>query len=242
MVSLATQVCASIIAGSKFDGVNSCKCRKGYEVDEARGMCTRSNTTEHSPDQKPLPANGTVTITIVEAKHLPKMDVHTKCDPFAVLTLGTLTRKTKVVKKTYAPEWAETFVLTYNQSEGPPPAELEVELFDWDKIGGQEFIGRVTISLADLLNDEMQGWVDLQGKDGALVKGYDKNVSAVNLQVSFTEGLPYIPFWEPFLEEKPQWALDIVRSFIGVWCFIGFLVFFVFKAKIPDVVKMEKTD
>ena len=33
--------------------------------------------------------------------------------------------RTKVVKKTYTPEWGETFRLSYNES-APPPVELEV--------------------------------------------------------------------------------------------------------------------
>jgi hypothetical protein len=226
------QVCSSIIAGSKFDGINSCKCRKGYEVDESRGMCRRLNVTDaKAANQKPMPANGTVTITIVEAKHLPKMDTHTLCDPFAVITLGSTTRKTKVIRKTYSPEWSETFVITYNDTQGPPPTELDIEFFDWDKIGGQEFIGKVTVSLSDVLTEELQGWMDLQGKDGALVKGFDKNVSAAHIHVVFTEGLPYVPFWEPLLEEKPQWAIDAVRTFMMIWLAIGAVVFFALRAK-----------
>ncbi len=201
-------------------------------MDQARAMCRRSNSTDaKAANQKPLPANGTVTVTIVEAKHLPKMDTHTMCDPFAVITLGSATRKTKVIKKTYSPEWSETFVITYNESQGPPPTELDIEFFDWDKIGGGEFIGKITISLSDLLAEESQGWMDLQGKDGALVKGYDKNISAAHVHVVFTEGLPYVPFWEPILEEKPQWAIDAARSFMAGWLVLGALLFSVFRAK-----------
>jgi hypothetical protein len=94
LTSNICQVCSSIIAGSKFDGINDCKCRKGYVKDEARGMCIKSNSSKSSPEPStPLPPQGTVTITILEAKHLPKMDTHTKCDPFAVITLGNSSRR-----------------------------------------------------------------------------------------------------------------------------------------------------
>lgn len=229
------KVCNSIIAGSKFDGVNNCKCRKGYVVDVSRGMCTRQNVTDEGVDHKPPPLTGTVTVTIEAAKHLPKMDKHTKCDPFAVLTLGDSTKKTKVIKKTYSPEWEETFVLTYNHSDGqtPPPTELEIEFFDWDAIGNNnaEFFGKLTISLVDIVGEELQGWMDLQNKDGALVRGHDRNISAADIKVTFKEGLPYIPFWEPILEEKPDWVLDAVRTFMVIWLVLGAMAFCVFKAK-----------
>ena len=72
--------------------------------------------------------------------------------------------RTKVVKKTYSPEWRETFRLSYNES-GPPPAEVEVDVYDWDAVGsGREFVGRVVISLGELTTDgDVQGWYDLQG-------------------------------------------------------------------------------
>jgi len=227
------KVCGSIIAGSTFDGVNNCKCRKGYHVDETRGMCTRDEKGEKA-EGPPLPTEGTVTVTIEGASHLPKMDKHTKCDPFAVLTLGDMTKKTKVVKKTYTPEWGETFVLTYNVSDPKDvPSELEIEFFDWDQIGnsGQEFFGKLTINLQDIAAQELEGWQDLQALDGSLVKGFDKKISAANVKVTFKQGLPYVPFWEPILLDRPQWALDGARAIVGVWMVLGVLAFFVFKAK-----------
>jgi hypothetical protein len=177
----SNKICGSIIAGSRFDGNNNCKCRKGYEIDEARGMCVRVDPAKGGQHLKPLYKEGTVTVTVVEAKHLPKMDKHTKCDPFVTMLLGNTTKRTRVVKKTYRPNWEETFVFSYNETS-ERPTDILFEVWDWDRVG-KEFIGRVELSLYDLLDDEISGWVDIHAGDGALVRGHDKNVSSIHLQV-----------------------------------------------------------
>ncbi len=126
--------------------------------------------------------------------------------------------RTKVVKKTYNPEWHETFRLSYNES-GPPPAELEIDIYDWDAVGsGREFVGRVVISLGELTTEgDVQGWYDLQGADGGLVRGHDRNSSAVQLSVSLQAGLPQVPWWEA----RPAWILFAVRCAMAAWGLLG---------------------
>lgn len=57
----------------------------------------RIDPAKSSEHVKPLYKEGTVTVTVVEAKHLPKMDKHTKCDPYVTLMLGGMAKKTHVV-------------------------------------------------------------------------------------------------------------------------------------------------
>jgi len=47
------------------------------------------------------------------------------------------------------------------------------------------------------------------------------------VQVTYTEGLPYMPFWEPILEERPEWVLSAARGAAAAWMAVGFLLFFV---------------
>lgn len=100
----------------------------------------------------------------------------------------------------------------------------------------------MTVSLTDIMDEEMNGWVDLQNREGALVRGHDKNISAAEIKVTFKEGLPYVPFWEPILEEKPDWVLDAVRTFGVVWIILGFMAFCVFKAKPVEDGEKPKED
>jgi hypothetical protein len=188
----SNKICGSIVAGSKFDGNNNCVCRRGYEVDAVRNICIKSQKKGDADGKdgtpadpvRPAPKEGTLTMTLVEAKHLPKMDVHTKCDPFVLVTLGNETRKSKVIKKTYHPQWEQTIVMSYTEAHQTPQTVL-VEVFDWDKIGGGEYIGHVELSITDLMAEGVHGMLDLRSHDGALVRGHDKNISAIYLEVSF---------------------------------------------------------
>jgi hypothetical protein len=135
-----------------------------------------------------------------------------------VSSVGVGVGRTKVVKKTYNPEWHESFRLSYNES-GPPPTELEVDIYDWDAVGsGREFVGRVVIALGELTTEgDVQGWYDLQGADGGLVRGHDRNSSAVQLSVSLQAGLPQEPWWET----RPAWILFAVRCAMAAWGLLG---------------------
>jgi hypothetical protein len=111
-----------------------------------------------------------------------------------------------------------SFRLSYNESD-PPPTELEVDIYDWDAVGsGREFVGRVVIALGELTGEgDVQGWYDLQGADGGLVRGHDRNSSAVQLSVSLQAGLPQVPWWEA----RPAWILFAVRCAMAAWGLLG---------------------
>eukprot|EP00961_Rhodomonas_salina_P123860 1669528-Rhodomonas_salina.1 len=54
----------------------------------------------------------------------------------------------------------------------------------------------------------------------------------VNLQVKFSDQLPYIPFWEPILAERPEWVLQTARgppppAFFSIVFACAFVVFVV---------------
>ena len=185
----SNKICGSIIAGSKFDGNNNCVCRRGYEVDSVRSMCIKSEkkkAADGTPVEeiRPAPKQGTLSVTLVEAKHLPKMDIHTKCDPFVIISLGNQTKKSKVVKKTYHPQWEQALVMTYTDAHETPQTVI-FEVFDWDKVGAGEYIGHVEINLGDLMHEGVHGMLDLRARDGALVRGHDKNISAIYLEVTY---------------------------------------------------------
>ena len=296
----SNKICGSIIAGSKFDGNNNCVCRRGYQVDSVRAMCVKNEKKpgkdgEAVDEVRPAPKQGTLSITLVEAKHLPKMDTHTKCDPFVVVTLGNQTKKGKVVKKTYNPTWEQSMTLSYSEAHDTPQTVM-FEVYDWDKVSPKgepgQFIGQVEFNLGDLMVDGVGGMTDLRARDGALVRGHDKNISAIYLevrgllplwrcghtrstpsssapsrahsaasqylhaaflpartrtrpssmpalwqpltrvwgerfgarQISMTDQLPWVPPWQPILEEKPAWALLAVRVIAGVWTFLGLVL------------------
>ncbi len=125
--------------------------------------------------------------------------------------------RTKVEKKTYAPDWSETFLMSYSPPD-PPPLALEVEVYDRDAVGsGREFIGRLVVSLGDLVEEEVQGWFDLQASDGWPVRGHDKNSSAIHLVLRLDPGIPEPSWWDT----RPDWLLAAVRVAAAAWGLLG---------------------
>jgi len=52
----------------------------------------------------------------------------------------------------------------------------------------------------------------------------DKADEKEGRQVSFTDSLPWVPPWDPILEEKPEWARQAVRALAGVWTILGVML------------------
>lgn len=85
---------------------------------------------------------------IYQARSLIGSDASGLSDPFASVIAGEFTKTTQVIDETLSPTWDEllTFeeILIYGTSEEiqrDPPAII-IEIFDQDKVGKSEFIGR----------------------------------------------------------------------------------------------------
>lgn len=85
---------------------------------------------------------------IYQARSLIGSDASGLSDPFARIIAGEFTRTTQVIDETLSPTWDEllTFdeILIYGASDeiqNDPPAVI-IEIFDQDKVGKSEFIGR----------------------------------------------------------------------------------------------------
>ena len=77
-------------------------------------------------------AQGTMKVVLVSASGLLPADKNGLSDPYAVLKLGSKTRKSKVIKKTLDPTWNEQLDFF-----GPTEAmsALSIRVFDHDNIG-----------------------------------------------------------------------------------------------------------
>eukprot|EP00824_Muranothrix_gubernata_P009272 TRINITY_DN21846_c0_g1_i1.p1 TRINITY_DN21846_c0_g1~~TRINITY_DN21846_c0_g1_i1.p1 ORF type:complete len:1314 (+),score=387.07 TRINITY_DN21846_c0_g1_i1:460-3942(+) len=114
---------------------------------------------------------GKLVVKVVEARELEKMDKFGQSDPYCVLTIEGDTQKTDVVKKTLEPKWDAEFKFPLDSDT----AELVIDMFDWDKIGDDEFMGRVTIPVSSLLDGQWHDqWLNLRPKQegGKETKGY----------------------------------------------------------------------
>jgi C2 domain len=90
---------------------------------------------------------GKLKLKAVQARGLLSMDTNGMSDPYVRFELGDQHRKTKVKKKTLDPEWNQDFAFLVPSLD----SALHVEVWDWDRVGGDDYIGAVTIpGLADV--------------------------------------------------------------------------------------------
>jgi len=87
---------------------------------------------------------GNIKLVIHGASNLAKKDVGGKSDPYTVVKYETQEFKTKVCKKTLEPVWDEEFEIAVNKNGDN---QIAIELFDKDKLGKDETLGKTTIDV-----------------------------------------------------------------------------------------------
>ncbi|ELW63722.1 RasGAP-activating-like protein 1 [Tupaia chinensis] len=78
---------------------------------------------------------------VLQARDLAPRDISGTSDPFARVFWGNQSLETSTIKKTRFPHWDEVLEL-WETPGGPSP--LRVELWDWDMVGKNDFLGMVS--------------------------------------------------------------------------------------------------
>ncbi|XP_065745423.1 rasGAP-activating-like protein 1 isoform X2 [Phocoena phocoena] len=89
---------------------------------------------------------------------LAPRDISGTSDPFARVFWGSQSLETSTIKKTRFPHWDE--VLELREMPGPP-SPLRVELWDWDMVGKNDFLGMVEFPPQVLQQNPPNGWFHL---------------------------------------------------------------------------------
>ncbi|KAJ8285824.1 hypothetical protein GJAV_G00031320 [Gymnothorax javanicus] len=116
---------------------------------------------------------------VIEARDLAPRDISGTSDPFARVLFNSHSAETSIIKKTRFPHWGEHLELELEAEELTEGASLTLEVWDWDMVGKNDFLGKVEIPLACLYKTPLlQGWFrllplrntedDAGGKLGAL--------------------------------------------------------------------------
>ena len=72
-------------------------------------------------------------------------------DPFCKLKYEGKVQKTNVVRENLNPEWNESFDFEY-----VPGASMKIEVFDWDFLGSNDFMGTVVINMSAVTHSYTQ--------------------------------------------------------------------------------------
>jgi len=98
-------------------------------------------------------------VRVISGKDLAASDVGGTSDPYVGVEINGHKEKTKVVKKCLNPHWNETF--RFNVS---PSDYATFTLYDWDRFGKDDALGKVTATFEDLIQgQESVKWLTLTG-------------------------------------------------------------------------------
>lgn len=97
------------------------------------------------------PAANRLTVVVLKARNLPKMDITGLSDPYVKIYLlyngqRIAKKKTHVKKRTLNPVFNESFLFDVPCNEGLHNLSLEFLLLDWDRMTKNEVVGRLEIS------------------------------------------------------------------------------------------------
>jgi len=109
------------------------------------------------PRQRSVNTKSKLVVAIVEARDLLVKDLYSS-DPYVVLQVGDVQRKTSVVKSNLHPVFNEEFDFEVDFSEA---AELKLRVFDKDLFKKDDFMGSASIALDSLQDANQSGAFDL---------------------------------------------------------------------------------
>ncbi|XP_031193542.1 rasGAP-activating-like protein 1 isoform X2 [Mastomys coucha] len=165
-------------------------------LEDARGRCLRCH--------------------VRQARDLAPRDISGTSDPFARVFWGSHSLETSTIKKTRFPHWDEVLELRDAQGTTSP---LRVELWDWDMVGKNDFLGMVEFTPQTLQQKPPNGWFRLLPFPRAEDSG--GSLGALRLKVRLTEDrvLPsqyYQPLMELLLESVQGPAEEDTTSPLAV--------------------------
>ncbi|NXE44257.1 RASL1 protein, partial [Ptilorrhoa leucosticta] len=120
-------------------------------------------------------------------------------DPFARVSCCGRTLETAVIKKTRFPRWDEVLELELPEGE-LGEAVLSVEVWDWDIVGKNDFLGQVAFPLATLCPGPTRGWFQLLPFPSA-TEDHGGQLGALRLAVRLVEDTVLPPHhYQPLIQ------------------------------------------
>ncbi|KAL4444585.1 hypothetical protein ABPG77_002402 [Micractinium sp. CCAP 211/92] len=100
-------------------------------------------------------------VKVIEAEHVPRMDLLSKSDPYVELSVRAKNKvKTQVLENTHRPQWNEDFSLMVHF---PETQVLTCKLYDYDVFDRDDEIGRCTLKVRNLREErEVDEWYTVE--------------------------------------------------------------------------------
>ncbi|KAE8624885.1 hypothetical protein XENTR_v10006080 [Xenopus tropicalis] len=121
-----------------------------------------------------------VRCTVLEARDLARKDRNGASDPFVRVQYNSKVQESSVVKKSCYPRWNEAFEFDLEETI---TEKLSIEVWDWDLVSRNDFLGKVVINLNGLQTTlQEEEWFRLSpGKCKASID--EGNLGSLQLQV-----------------------------------------------------------
>ncbi|KAL4425484.1 hypothetical protein ABPG75_009500 [Micractinium tetrahymenae] len=119
---------------------------------------------------------GVLSVEVVEARKVPKMDLLTRSSPFVEMFVRTSQRRvTSTKNNTKRPRWGERFDLPVHV---PEHQELTMVLYDYDWASANDEIGRAFVTVADLQpGQERDLWLEVSSESEEELKAAKQDMS-----------------------------------------------------------------
>merc|ERR1712012_276281 len=115
------------------------------------------------------PGASRMTVVVLKARNLPKMDITGLSDPYVKIYLlfnnqRIVKKKTHVKKRTLNPVFNESFVfdLPKTQDSSLNSIQLEFIMLDWDRVTKNEVIGKLELGKKGNEGSQLHHWTEIQ--------------------------------------------------------------------------------
>merc|ERR1712223_2048598 len=118
-----------------------------------------SSQISESKGEEILSKDVTMKLTVIAARKLKKTGLFGKADPYVAISHRTQKTKSNVVKNNLNPEWNFESILTLNENASD---EVLLEVYDKDTGSKDDFMGKVSLKIAELKKMKQGQWIALQ--------------------------------------------------------------------------------
>lgn len=201
---------------------------------QAKGLDSWMNLTRVDPDEEVQgeihlslellkdKVKSSLRCQVIEARDLAPRDISGTSDPFGRIIFNNHSAETSIIKKTRFPHWGETLELELDAEELSEEGTVIVEVWDWDMVGKNDFLGKVEIPFACLHRTPvLEGWFRLlpQGNNEADAGG---KLGALRLKVEDSSALTMLEEVTT-VESRQDVAMTLVKIYLGQGLVVPFL-------------------